>query len=194
MPILKKIETVELEQIKINPSLDVFKQVYISEPKPAGVEVVKLNVFKDESNGHFMELVRFEEGFVKALKEKGVSLDMKTGQTNASIIAPGTKRFGHLHPQQDEIWIVADGSLIMGLYDAREKSETNGQKSKLVLSPGMGVYVPHGVVHSLYNATHEKTVLIYFASMHFSAGEDTQELRFIPEDPLFWDFLEPEIN
>lgn len=177
--------------------VDVSRQVYEGEPLPDGVVVVETRVFSDEVGGHFLELARFEGGLIRALKEKGVELDVSHGQSNVAVIAPQTERFGHLHPDldgrfQDELWMIADGTLSIGLYDARANSPTKGARHKLVLSQGKGVFIPHGVVHGFGNYTQEKVALVYFASSQFSAGEDTLEWRVVPKDSQFWDFVKPD--
>ncbi len=192
MPKLKQVSPEKLKEFKVKSTQQINQQVYQSEPKPDGVEVIKAQIFYDDNGGHFLELARFNEGIVASLKEKGVTLDILNGQVNASVIAPGTERLGHLHPQQDEVWVVASGTLVMGVVDLREGSPTEGVKARFVLSPGTGVYVPHGVAHSLGNYGVDKALLNYVASMQFSPGEDTQEWRCIPEDSDFWNFMRPE--
>lgn len=167
----------------------IVRQVYESDPRPKGVEVIKLPSFADGQGGHFLELLRLDgQGCVEALKDKGINLQPK--QMNFSYVAKGTERFGHLHPDQDELWIVGNGQLILGVIDFREGSETYEVQTKFVLSAGMGVFVPAGVAHSLANYGTLDVSLVYAPSMHFSAGEDTQEWR-INEDTL-WDFMKPE--
>lgn len=171
---------------------EVYRQVYESAPKPEGVVVLKTNVFKDEYGGHFMEITRLVNGYLKALAEKGVEVDISEGQINSSKVVSGTERFGHLHREQDEVWVVTDGTLTVALYDLRDGSPTFGTKTRLVLSEGMSVRIPPGVVHGFGNYTKEAATLTYFVDMQFSDGPDNQEWRFIPKDPHFWDFAKPD--
>ncbi len=195
MPALERIEDGQLNKCGlIIPDGSVSKQLYSPSPRPHGVEVVKASVspIADGQGGYFMELVRFQRGLVMSLMEKDIFLDVSNGQVNLSVVGPGTERYGHLHPDQDELWMVGEGQLHLGVYDIRQESETSGLTARFVLSPGNGVFVPHGVVHSLANHTREKVVLVYLATHKFSSGKDTQEWRYIPDDPNFWDFLNPE--
>lgn len=175
-----------------DPDKEVYRQVYESAPKPDGVLIFKTNVFKDEYGGHFMEIARFERGCIEALKEKGMGFSISEGQSNSAKIASGTERFGHLHREQDEVWIVTDGVLTVALYDIREGSLTFGMKTKLVLWEGMSVRIPPGVVHGFGNYTKEGVMINYFTTMQFSTSEEGQEWRFVPKDTHFWDFARPD--
>lgn len=193
MPLLEIVSEEVLRRHNLNSvGVDVFQQRYETEKRPSGVVVKKAQVFYDEYGGHFMELGRFTGGFVQSLVESGVSLNLGQGQANAATIAPGTERYGHLHREQDEMWIVNDGTMVLALYDMRADNETFGVQSRLVLHEGTGVYIPHGVVHGLGNYTHETAGLNYFTTHPFSGGSDTQEWRVIPKDPAFWDFARPD--
>jgi dTDP-4-dehydrorhamnose 3,5-epimerase-like enzyme len=171
---------------------EISRQEYAPVELPEDVVGVKTDVFKDEFGGHFLETARFSNSLVGVLSAKGIDLSVENGQTNAAWIAPGTERFGHLHRDQDEMWMVTKGVLTVALYDAREGGKTYGLKAKLVLSEGRGIRIPPGVVHGLANYTEEGVMLNYFADHHFSAGEDTQEWRFVPEEEGFWDFAKPD--
>lgn len=194
---MARVEAVELSGlnaagIRVPRGVEVSWQVYESDPRPLGVEVVKTPVFSDGQGGHFLEIGRFSGSLVRSLLEKGIGLDLREGQVNTAVVAPGTERFGHLHRDQDEFWMVASGTLTVALMDIRKGVQTEGVKSKLVFSPGTGLFIPHGVVHGLANYGRENAVLVYLADHHFSPREDTQEWRAIPKDPRFWDFAKPE--
>lgn len=94
---IEVIHSSDVRSAEVAGPFAVFKQRYEAEPKPGGVEIVKTPVFTDERGGHFLELVRMKRGLIKVLAERGVNLDIRDGQVNASIIVPGTERFGHLH-------------------------------------------------------------------------------------------------
>ncbi len=189
---IEMIQEAQLDKFDISTETAVYRQVYEQTPKPQDVFVIKASVFKDEYGGHFLEMARFKNGAIVSLAEQGVDLNIKDGQANTAIIAPNTERFGHLHRGQDEMWVVSKGTLTVVLYDARKNSQTCGMKTRLVLSEGMAVRIPPGVVHGLANYTSEFVVLGYFANMQFSAKEDTQEWRFVPDNPDFWNFAKPD--
>lgn len=171
---------------------DISRQLYTSEELPSGVVIVGTRVYKDEHGGHLMEAVRLKGGRLEVLLDQKVKLIISEGQVNSSVVKPSTERFGHIHRDQDELWMVARGVLTVAMFDARKKSPSEGLKSKLVLAAGSGVYIPHGIVHGLGNYSVEEAWLIYFASHQFNPGEDTQEWRFLPQDPDFWGFAKPE--
>src|SRR5688572_29017369 len=82
----------------------IIRQTYTDsgiDPLPEGVLVVKQRVFPDDSGGSFKEVVRLDaSGVVElaALRERGIAL--KPAQINVSIVAPGARRFWHVHPEQ----------------------------------------------------------------------------------------------
>ncbi len=195
MPHLERVEDQQLEQWGLTRGEEnISRQRYESSRHPIeGVALVKQPVYKDEYGGHFCELVRFDElGRVISLKDLGIDLRANNGQVNTSVLQPETRRFGHLHYQQCELWMVASGTLTVALYDLRSRSTTLKIKSRNILSEGMGIYIPAGVAHGLANFTQHPTNLVYIPSMHFSPGQDTQELRFESQDPHFWDFANPD--
>ena len=168
------------------------RQLYESQPRPFEVEVFKHTTFKDANGGYFTEVARFDGGNIQALKERGIEADFSRGQVSFSRVACGTERFGHVHPDQDELWYVSTGVLSMGLLDLRVDSPTEGQKYKLIIPEGTSLYIPHGVVHGFGNYGNEPVNLFYFPSYQFRADEKSQELRFISDDPTFWDFVKPD--
>lgn len=170
----------------------ILRQSYDAERLPEGVIFIKQSVFKEEMGGHFMELVRFDKGFVKSLLEQGVKLNLSGGQVASAVVAPQTERFGHLHRDQQEFWMVVEGTITCGLYDTRKKSKTYKMKKKIVLQVGNGVFIPKGIVHGLANYTKDKSVLVYFPNMQFDTSENSQEWRYVSKDPHFWDFVKPD--
>lgn len=172
--------------------VDIFRQTYEQEPLPFGVVTVECKQFPDERGGYIFELARLKSGFIKSLEEKGVRHNISDGQLNVSVISPGTERFGHVHRGQDELWVVALGYLTVPLFDIRRRSSTHELRTKIQLTSGKGVFIPHGVVHGLGNYGTTEAVLIYVPNLQFSAGKDTQEWRVVPQDPKFWDFAKPD--
>ena len=172
----------------------VLRQIYNDlKPKlPEGVVLVQQTVWPDDGGGTFKEVLRLSEGTVEAaaLRERGVAL--RPAQVNVSVISPRARRFWHVHPEQNELWTIAYGQLNAGLIDCREGSATFGLRSKVVLTPQTGVYIPAGVAHGFANESANVVVLNYFVDTQFSRGEDSQEWRISPEE-LPYDFVLAEV-
>lgn len=145
-------------------------------------------VFPDDAGGTFKEVVRLKDGVidVPALREHGIAL--QPAQINVSVISPGTRRFWHVHPSQNELWTVSYGQLNAGLVDCREHSPTFGLRAKVVLTPQTGIYIPAGVAHGYANESGGTAVLNYIPDKHFTVGEDTEEWRLDPTQ-LPFDFV-----
>ena len=172
----------------------VLRQIYNDlKPKvPDGVVLVQQTVWPDDGGGSFKEVVRLTDGVAEtaALRERGISL--KPAQVNVSVIGAGSRRFWHVHPSQNELWTISYGQLNAGLIDCREGSPTYGVRSKLVLTPSTGVYIPAGVAHGFANETASVAVLNYLVDKQFTRGEDSQEWRISP-DELPYDFVLMEV-
>jgi len=159
------------------------------DPLPEGVLVIQQRVFPDDSGGSFKEVVRLDAtGVVDAaqLRERGVSL--KPAQINVSIVAPGARRFWHVHPEQCELWTISHGQLNAGVIDCRDGSATFGKRAKVILTPQAGLYIPAGVAHGFANESSAPVVLHYLVDYQFSRGADSQEWRISP-DELPFDFV-----
>jgi dTDP-4-dehydrorhamnose 3,5-epimerase-like enzyme len=166
----------------------LLRQTYEAARLPAGVVLITQRVWPDDAGGSFKEVVRLKDGVVEApaLREHGITL--KPGQINVSVIAPGTRRFWHVHPSQNELWTISYGQVNAGLVDCRENSPTFGMRAKVILTPQTGVYIPAGVAHGYANESGGSVVLNYLPDKQFSAGEDTEEWRIDP-DQLPFDFV-----
>ena len=159
------------------------------DPLPDGVFVVQQRVFPDDSGGTFKEVVRIDgSGTVEAaqLRERGITL--KPAQINVSIVAPGARRFWHVHPEQCELWTISHGQLNAGVIDCREGSPSYGKRARVILTPHSGLYIPAGVAHGFANESSSLVVLHYLVDHQFSRGEDSQEWRISP-DELPFDFV-----
>jgi dTDP-4-dehydrorhamnose 3,5-epimerase-like enzyme len=169
----------------------LLRQTYETDavPKiPDGVVLIPQRIFPDDSGGSFKEVARLADGAVQvpALRERGIT--HTPAQINISIITPGTTRFWHVHPTQNEIWTVSYGQLNAGLVDCRDGSPTFGVESKIILTPHIGLYIPAGVAHGYANESSELVVLHYLPDRQFSTGDDSEEWRIDP-DALPYDFV-----
>ena len=186
----------ETDSLQLPQGVDIFQQTYEKQPLPEGAIVVRLTVNPDDFGGSFKENWRSDDsGFLENFKELGV--DFKPRQSNTSMVAPGSKRFWHIHPEkagrpgQNEIWIPT-GTLLVGLIDLRKGSSTYMARSKVVLSQDRALYIPAGVAHGFINPTNSFVGLIYFADQKFEDGPNTREYRINPKQ-LPYDFVEPEL-
>nr|WP_256488165.1 dTDP-4-dehydrorhamnose 3,5-epimerase family protein [Deinococcus sp. HSC-46F16] len=142
---------------------------YPPAPDIAGVWTHPLRKNRSE-NGAFMEYARMgEEGF------QGLPGRLIPRQISVSWAAPGRINAFHIHvkEEQNEIWCVIEGQLMVWLVDCRAGSPTLGVRRKLVLSgeqPTM-VHIPSGVAHG-YQASDGGATLLY-----------TMDARFNIEDP-----------
>ena len=184
------LKRVKHANIALPKKTKLYRQTYEKAEGIKDVQIIKINVFSDDYGGWFKETMRLDEkGQNIALKEMGILF--RPVQANMSFLAPKTKRFWHIHPNQNEIW-TTNGTILLGLIDFRPKSPSYMTKVKIVLSPEKAVYIPAGVAHGFMNPTHENVTLNYFTDKFFVANETTQECRIDPK-LISFDFVKPEI-
>ena len=154
-------------------------QDYSPKPQIAGVEVVELRRFADES-GSMTELGRFAEGILGAFP--GFTLR----QVNYSEIEPGAIKAFHLHRTQTDIWYVPpEDKLLLVLIDVRAGSPTEEMKARLVLGDGASrlVRISPGVAHGYKNLAQARGRVIYFTDAQFSPDPELCD-----EGRLPWDY------
>lgn len=184
---LKKIRH---KSISLPKKTKLYRQTY---EKPLGihkVHVMKASTFADDYGGWFKETMRLDDhGHNIALKEVGINF--RPVQVNTSFLAPKTKRFWHIHPDQNEIW-TTNGTILLGLIDYRPESSSYLTKMKVVLSADKFIYIPAGVAHGFINPGLDFITLNYFTDQFFVSNEHTQECRIDP-DTVPFDFVKPEL-
>jgi dTDP-4-dehydrorhamnose 3,5-epimerase len=93
-------------------------------------------------------------------------------QSNLSVSKAGVLRGLHFHRRQADQWCLVSGRAVVGLFDLRAGSPTEGTPAALELS-GDGdhaaLYIPAGVAHGFYAMT--DLVLLYLVDRYYS-GED----------------------
>jgi dTDP-4-dehydrorhamnose 3,5-epimerase len=131
-------------------------------------------------NGAFMEYLRLGEEGVEGLPGQ-----LTPRQISVSWATPGRVNAFHIHvkEEQNEIWCVISGQLMIWLVDCREGSPTLGVKRKLVLSgeQPMMVYIPSGVAHG-YQASDQGATLLYSMDAQFNLVDPN-------EGRLPWNFF-----
>lgn len=160
--------------------------VFESYPPAPQIDGVWTHVLKKNrsENGAFMEYARLgDEGF------QDLPGTLQPRQISVSWAAPGRINAFHIHvkEEQNEIWCVIQGQLMVWLIDCRQHSPTLGARRKLVLSgeqPTM-VYIPSGVAHG-YQAAEQGATLLYSMDAQFNVA-DPNEGRFA------WDFFDANL-
>ena len=106
-----------------------------------GVEIKNLKVIKDD-RGFLMEMLRADDKIFK-----------KFGQVYMTFCKYGVAKAWHYHKLQGDYFIALQGKTLVGLYDARKKSESYGQTAKFILAApeerGQHIVlkIPKGVYH-----------------------------------------------
>lgn len=172
-------------------SSQVHPALYIQDYSPQrmieGVQVLNIRQFVGEE-GDFSELLRLDEhGNLEILP------DFKVRQMSRSLIYPQSIKGWHIHLQQEDLWYVAPQEhLVVGLWDVRSGSETEGLAHKVSLGGGQSrlLLIPRGVAHGCINYRPQPTQLYYFMNQQFNL-EEPDEHR-LPWDSRGADFWQPE--
>lgn len=150
---------------------------YTKQPSIDGVWTQELRKNRSE-NGWFMEYARITnaklENLPTALEPRQISVShAEAGRINAFHI--------HTKLEQNEIWMVIHGQMLIWLIDCRAGSATAGVKRKLVLSAEQPtqLYIPSGVAHG-YKAGSLGATLLYAMDQQF-------DLKDPNEGRLPWD-------
>lgn len=137
----------------------------------AGVWTKDLRKNRSE-NGWFMEYARLAEGHIQNLPTP-----LEIRQISISQAEPNRINAFHIHTklEQNELWTVIQGQLMVWLVDCRKDSSTAGVKRKLVLSgeQPIQVYIPAGVAHG-YKAGTAGAILAYVMDQQFNISEPNE--------------------
>jgi dTDP-4-dehydrorhamnose 3,5-epimerase len=161
------------QMIKILPELEAIQtfEAYPSAPEIDGVWVLPLRKNRSE-NGWFMEYMRVTGGNVD-----NIPSPLEVRQISVSYADPERINAFHIHTklEQNEIWTVIAGQLVVWLVDCRAGSRTAGVKRKLVLSgeQPMQVYIPAGVAHG-YQAGRDGATLLYCMNQQFNLSDPNE--------------------
>lgn len=147
------------------------------------VRLIDFDLHADDG-GDFHEIARLDTGIANIL-------DFELRQINRSRFNPGLVKAFHLHMKQDEIWAVHPlDRLLVGLFDARKGSQTEGASMRLVMGGGKSkfLYIPRGVAHGGMVLGQNPVDVIYLVNQQFSS-ENPDEWR-LPWDILGREFWE----
>ncbi len=163
----------------------LYIQDYAAKPKIEGVQIIPIKNFVGE-DGDFSEIIRLKSGQIEGLE--GVEVE----QINRSRLLPNAIKGWHLHFAQDDIfYLPPSDSLLVGLWDLRKASATNGVSMKITLGAGQSslLFIPRGVAHGMTNISGEAIDLFYFVTGQFDFKNPDE--RRVPWDSLGADFWTP---
>ena len=175
-----------LDDIDEKSQGNIYTQDYSAKPTIEGVKIVPVKNFVGE-DGDFSEIIRMENGGIEGIP----GFELK--QVNRSKLLPGAIKGWHLHFSQDDVFYLAPSdSLLVGLWDLRKDSKTNGVSMKITLGSGQSslLFVPAGVAHGMVNITGAPVDLFYFVSEKFDPQNPDE--RRLPWDSLGADFWTPK--
>jgi dTDP-4-dehydrorhamnose 3,5-epimerase len=177
---MMKAAMIELEP---NVATALRYETYPDAPVINGVWIKALQKHRSE-NGSFLEYIRVSDGQVE-----NTPTPLEIRQISIAHADPGRINAFHIHNklEQNEIWTVIQGQLLVWLVDCRRHSSTLGTKRKIILSgeqPAQ-LLIPAGVAHG-YQANFGGAVLLYSMNQQFNRS-DPNEGRFL------WDHFGAEL-
>ncbi len=135
--------------------------------------VVKKLVRHPDERGFFMEILRDDDGLLR-----------RFGQTSYTVSHPGVIKAFHWHKLQDDLWFIATGTGLIGLYDMRENSPTHGETMSLVAGEDnpLLLVIPAGVAHG-YKVLGDKQLSLFYHTTESYDPSDPDEGRIPHDDP-----------
>ncbi len=116
-------------------------------------------------------------------------------QGNISISKANVLRGLHFHRAQADWWNFYTGAAVVGLYDLRVGSPTQGRGLALPMDTAdglQGLYIPRGVAHGFYAA---RDVMLHYMVDNYYTGSD--EFGISWDDPglgIDWTSTEPILS
>jgi dTDP-4-dehydrorhamnose 3,5-epimerase len=116
-------------------------------------------------------------------------------QGNISISRANVLRGLHFHRQQADWWNFYTGAAVVGLYDLRVGSPTEGKGLGLRIDTAeglKGLYIPRGVAHGFYA---ESDLMLHYMVDNYYTGED--EFGVTWDDPdlgIDWPVTDPILS
>jgi dTDP-4-dehydrorhamnose 3,5-epimerase len=146
-------------------------EAYPAAPQIDGVWLHPLRKNRSE-NGWFMEYAR-----IKDAKIENTPTALEPRQISVSSAEAGRINAFHIHTklEQNEIWTVIHGQLMVWLVDCRAGSATAGVKRKVILSgeQPLQLYIPSGVAHG-YKAGSTGAILLYTMDQQFELTDPNE--------------------
>jgi dTDP-4-dehydrorhamnose 3,5-epimerase len=137
-----------------------------------GVKVKKLKIIPDE-RGYLMEMLRDDDEFFG-----------KFGQVYLSVVYPGVVKGWHYHKKQTDHFVFVKGMAKVVLYDARDKSPTQGEVNEFFMGEQnpMLLVIPPYVYHGMKGVGVEPAYLVNVPTEHY-VYDDPDEFRVPAHDP-----------
>lgn len=181
------LKDLSLKDISADIKDKVYSMEYSAKNQIDGVKIIALKTFLSEE-GDFGEIMR-----LNASAELKDFPKFSVAQINRTMLLPGSVKAWHLHLRQNEVWFVVPSShLLVGLWDVRKNSRTNGETMRIILGGGLSqlLYIPKGVAHGSLNLARYPAELFYFANRQFDANNPDE--KRIPWDAKGEDFWKPQ--
>lgn len=154
------------------------------EPGIEGGFVIPLRTHPD-NRGSFTEDYRRE--WIPGMREMV--------QGNISISTANVLRGLHFHREQADWWNFYAGAAVVGLYDLRTGSPTEGKGLGLRIDTAeglKGLYIPKGVAHGFYA---ERDVMLHYMVDNYYTGEDEFGVTWDdPELGIDWPSSDPILS
>jgi len=135
--------------------------------------IIKELVRHCDERGYLLEIVRDDEGLME-----------RFGQTTYTMTYPGVIKAFHWHSFQHDLWYIAQGEAMIGLYDLRGDSPTYRQAQVVYAgehAPKL-IVIPPRVAHG-YRVLGDKPVgLFYHTTRSYDPGSPDEE-RLPYDDP-----------
>jgi dTDP-4-dehydrorhamnose 3,5-epimerase len=146
-------------------------EAYPAAPQIDGVWLYPLRKNRSE-NGWFMEYARITNA-----KLENIPTALEPRQISVSSAEAGRINAFHIHTklEQNEIWTVIHGQLMVWLVDCRAESPTAGVRRKVILSGEQPtqLYIPSGVAHG-YKAGSVGATLLYAMDQQFDVSDPNE--------------------
>jgi len=149
-----------------------------------GVAVVPLTSHEDE-RGSVTEV--FRRSWVPSMRE--------AVQGNLSLSRAGVLRGLHFHRKQADYWILVQGQYVVGLYDARSGSPTEGRSVSIRISADQerkAVWIPPGVAHGFCAVT--DVILQYLVDEYYDGSDEFGIVWNDPDVGIAWPIADPILS
>ncbi len=175
----------KIKRSDLSSKFTITKQDYGAKSAIEGVKIIEVPYFSDEG-GALSEIAHLNES-AESAEFSGFHLK----QVNWTFMTPGTIKAGHVHLNQEDIWVVPPTDrMLVGLLDLRKSSKTYLQKMRIILGAGKTrlLYIPRGVAHGAANLWNRDMMMLYFVNQRFTTDPKENDEHRIPAHAWGKDF------